>query len=818
MNRLLQDLRYSLRMLMKRPGFALVAVMTLALGIGANTAIFSVVNAVLLRALPYPHSERLVALSETSKEVPAMAIAYPNYLDWRARQTVFENFSARMIAGGILTGDGEPERITGRWVSASFFPTLGVQPHIGRFFNEDEERPEAERVIVISYGLWQRRFGSDANIIGHSLHYNSESWTVIGVMPAGFDFYGAANANNDFFMPLGRLSSLEYMQDRHSHITWVTARLKPGVSLEQADAEMKTIAAQLAEAYPESNAGNSVGVRPFLEDYVGDTRPTLIIIMAAVAFVLLIACVNVANLLLARSASRQKEIAVRLALGAGRWRIIRQLLTESVVLALLGGALGLLLAAWGVDLLLRLQLDSLPRLEEISIDPRVLGFTLLVTLLTGIIFGLAPALQTTKVDLQDALKEGSRAASGGAGSRRLRSALVIAEIALTLVLLISAGLLMTSFKRLMQVDPGFDPHNVLTIRLRLPDFKYREAAQTTGFLKAVMNRVAGLPGVERLCVTQGLPTPGYIGDNGYWLEGQPEPKRPEDWPVAARQDVSETYHETLGIGLLAGRLFTEHDTADAPLVLLVDEDFVSRHFPNSSPASVLGKRLRFGGDTGSWREIVGVVRHVRQDGLDVEGRVNIYRPWLQMNPKWLVEFTRVMDLAVKSSVEPTSLVAAIRKEVQAIDKDQPLANVMTLDTLMDASIAPRRFSLLLLGLFALIALLLAMIGIYGVMSYAVTQRTREIGIRIALGAASSDIFKQIVGHALRLTAAGVIIGLLAAALATRLMASLLYNVSVIDLPTFLLTALLLALVALLASYLPARRATRVDPMVALRYE
>jgi putative ABC transport system permease protein len=817
MTTLLQDLRYGLRVWTKRPGFTLVAVLTLALGIGANTAIFSVVNAVLLRALPFPHSERLVTLSETSKEVPQMTVAYPNYLDWRAQQTVFDDLAAWMPAGGIFTGDGEPERIVGRYATASFFSTLDIKPHVGRFFNADEDRPNGERVMVISYGLWQRRYGGDETVVGRAVRYNGESWTVVGVMPAGFDFYGVDNANNDFFMPLGRQDDQSYMRNRSTHPVWVIGRLRAGASLEQADAEMQTLAARLAEAHPESNAGNGVRLRSLLDDYVGDVRPALLVVMAAVAFVLLIACVNVANLLLARAASRQREMAIRLAVGGSRLRIIRQLLTESLLLAGAGGALGLLLAVWGIELLLKLYPDSLPRLDQINVDPRVLGFTLFVTLITGIIFGLAPALQTTKVDLHDALKESSRA-SGGAHGRRLRSALVVAEVALALVVLISAGLLVISFKRLMQVDPGYDPHNVLTMRLRLPDPKYPEAAQTTAFLREVMRRVEALPGVERASVTSGFPF-GRSNETNYRLEGRPEPKRPEDWPVAVLQSVSEGYHDALGIRLIAGRLFDEStDTATSPPVVIVDEAFVARHFPEAAPASVLGQRLRFDGDDQPWREIVGVVRHVRPDMLEQAGRAGLYRPWQQMPPKWLANLSRALDLVVKATVPPETLIEPIRREVQAMDRDQPLANVRTLDSLLDESLAPRRFSMLLLGLFAGIALLLASVGIYGVMSYAVTQRTREIGIRMALGAASRDIFKQVVGHALMLTVAGVAAGLIAAALLTRLMAGLLYGVSAAHAPTFLLTAALLTVVALLASYLPARRATRVDPMIALRYE
>lgn len=812
-----QDVRYGARMLRRQPGFSFVAVLTLAMGIGANTAIFSVVNGVILKSLNFPNPERLVALSETSKEAPVMAVAYPNYLDWRAQQTVFENLAARMPAGGVLTGDGEPERVTGRFVTASFFPTLGIQPRLGRFFTEEEDRPTAERVMVLSYGLWQRRFGGDPLVIGRPLQFNSESWTVIGVMTAEFDFYGQSNPNNDFFIPLGRLADQEYMGDRHSHTVFVTARMKQGVEMKQARAEMSAIATRLSAQYPASNSGNGVALRSFLDDYVGDVRPALSMLTMAVALVLLIACANVANLLLARATTRRKEVALRMALGAGRWRIVRQLLTESLLLALAGGVLGLLLGAWGVDLLIKLNPEGLPRLENISLDGRAVGFTLLATLLTGIVFGLVPALQTSKADFNEALKEGSRRSAGGAGGRLLRAALVAGQLALSLVLLIGAGLLVKSFWRLIQVDPGYDAHNVLTLRLRLPDAKYREAVQAVTFLKEVSRRVEALPGVQQVSVSTGFPL-GRASDNGYWVEGETEPRRPGEWSTASMQSVSEGYHRTLRIALLAGRYFSERETADSPSVVIVDEDFVRRHLPNGSPADAIGKRLRFGGEGEPWREIVGVVRHVRQNGLDEEGRPGIYRPWMQMNPKWLADYARAMDLVVKTSDEPTRLIAAIRREVQAVDKDQPLGNVSTLEALVAQSVAPRRFSLLLLGVFASVALLLGAVGLYGVLSYVVTQRTREIGIRMALGAQKSDVLRLIIRYGMTLAVIGVGAGLVGAFALTRLMKSLLFGVSASDPLTFILIALLLLVVALLASYLPARRATKVDPLIALRYE
>lgn len=815
MDGLWQDLKHAVRMLAKKPGFTLVALVTLALGIGANTAVFSVVNAVLLRPLPYPNADRLVAVSENSLNAPDISVAYPDYLDWRAQQSVFEEMSARMPTGGIISGANEPERVIGRLVTPSFFSTLGVPLMLGRAFSEAENSPGAPPVMVISHKLWQRQFRGASDAIGKSITYNGEPWTLIGVTPPWFDFYGRTNINNDVFTPLGRLNNLEFMQDRNSHTVRVTARLKPGMSIEQARSELSAVAARLAAQYPASNTGVGATTRSFLDDYVGDSRQSLRVIFTAVAFMLLIACANVANLMLARATTRRREIALRLALGASRWRITRQLITESLILAVVGGAFGVLLAAWGVNLLSRLNTGEWSRIDEVSIDGRVLGFTFLITLFVGIVSGLFPALQNSRFGLNEALKEGDRISSAGAGGR-LRRSLVAAEVALALMLLVGAGLTLRTFERLTSVEPGFDPSNVLTFRMRLPDAKYKEASQTFAFCREAMSRVSALPGVVRVAVATGFPL-GRASDNGYLVEGQPEPL-PGRGLASFRQDVSENYHNVLKIPLLEGRLFSAQDTEKSPLVVIVDQEFVARSFPNQPAREVLGKRLRFGGDSDGWREIVGVVGHVKQSGLNEEGRAEIYRPWTQITPKWKADFTRATDMIVKTSVDPVGLIGAIKREIQAIDKDQPIAQVQTLDDKLSESIAPQRFTLLLLGIFALIALSLASAGIYGVMSYAVAQRTHEIGMRMALGAQQRDVLKLMVRQGMNLVVIGVMFGLAGAFATTRLMTTLLFDVTAKDPVTFVVVTAVLMIVALLACYIPARRAAKVDPLVALRYE
>ncbi|HLL70263.1 MAG TPA: ABC transporter permease, partial [Pyrinomonadaceae bacterium] len=738
--------------------------------------------------------------------------AYPNFVDWREQNQTLEQLGAFRGANYVLTGVGEPERLDGRQISAGFFNVLGVAPAIGRNFSPEEDKPGANPVALISHGFWQRRLGSDPSIINRPLLLNGESYTVIGVLPQTFEWQSPV----DVWTPIGLRSDQVNMTERGNHPgIYVLGLLKPNVSVEAARTDIKAIAERLAQQYPQTNGGNSAVVDSLQDRAVEDIRPALLILLAAVGMVLLIACANVANLLLARAASRSKEIAIRTALGAGRLRIVRQLLTESLLLSVMGGALGLLFAMWGIDALLAVIPENVPRLlvAGIGLDARVLVFTLGVSILTGVLFGLAPALQASKSNLNESLKDGGRSGSAGASRQRVRNMLVVSEVALSLLLLVSAGLLIKSFNRLQQTELGFDPENVLTMRVPLPEARYKENAVVANFWEELLRRVRALPGVDDAGLTRGLPMNGGI-ESGVMIEGQ-ETTDPKDSVVAVNLFAEPGYFRTMNMQLVQGRFLSEQDTKDAPLAVVVDEMFVQRFFPNADP---IGKRLRIGGDRAPLRNIVGVFKHVKHYGPDEEARVEIYTPYSQVPQENFAAANRGLWLAVKTRSDPTSLTAAIRNEVLQIDKDQPISNVSTMEDIVAATVAPQKFATWLLGIFAGTAMLLAAIGIYGVMAYSVTQRTHEIGIRMALGAKNTDVLRMVVGQGMKLALVGVALGLIGAFAATRLMSSLLFGVSATDPLTYGGVAVLLAAVALFACLIPARKATKVDPMIALRYE
>ncbi|MCA1591407.1 MAG: ABC transporter permease [Acidobacteria bacterium] len=812
METLWQDFRYGIRMLWKSPGVTAIAVLALALGIGANTAIFSVVNGVLLRPLPYQDPDRLVRLSEWSQQVPGMSISYPNFVDWREQNHVFEGLAATQFSSYNLTGVDEPERLQGRNVSANFFDVLGVKPSQGRAFSPDEDHAGANRVCVVSHGLWQRRFGADAKILGRQLTLNGEGYTVVGVLPQDYR-YGTAT---DVFVPIGLQDSTETFQQRGSHPgIYAVARLKPGVSFEQAEAEMKGIAQQLVQAHPKENGGNGVTLVPLREYFVGDIRTSLLILLGAVGFVLLIACANVANLLLARAASRTREIAIRTALGAGRLRVVRLLLTESVVLAILSGMVGLLLALWGTDVLRKASLDIIPTTADIGLDRSVLGFTLLVSLLTGVIFGLAPALQASNPNLNEALKEGGRSGTAGSARSRMRGVLVVAEVALSLMLLIGSGLLIRSFLRLRETETGFNAQNLLTMQLSFKA-KKDEGRKVAGFLDQVERKIRALPGVESVALSNGVPFLGAT-ETSFQVEGRP-PAEPGKRPMTVAYWTTPDYLKAMGIRLVKGRFFNEHDTQSSPLVTVIDEDFARQQFPDEDP---IGKYLEGNKEQNiPHAEIIGVVAHVKNYGLDAPGPVQIeyYHALTQVPDKFLPLIAGRISLVVRTTSDPSGMTAAIRREVQTIDPNQPVYNVNTMEQVLSDSVATQRLSMMLLSVFACVALVLAAVGIYGVMSYTVAQRTHEIGLRMALGAQARDVLRLVLGHGMMLTLLGVGIGLVAAFALTRVMSSLLFGVSATDPLTFAGIPLLLLAVALLACYVPARRALKVDPMVALRYE
>jgi predicted permease len=812
----LSDFRYSARALRKNPGFAILAMLTIVLGTGATTSIFTAVNGVLLKAFSFPETERLVVVSGVSKSQPDMGVSYPDYLDWRAEQRAFVDLAARTSAGGVISGIGEPERVFGRYVTASFFSTLRVQPQIGRFFGEDEDRAGAARVMVIGDGLWRRRFNAGTAVIGRAINYNGASWTVIGVLPANFDFYGRSNASNDIYLPIGQLPNQPELRDRDSHGFRAIARLRPGVTERQAAMAMNTIAARLAVQYPVTNAGVTIEIRSLLRDFVGEDSKALLVTSAGSILVLLIACANVANLTLARASTRQREIAVRLAVGSSRWRIVRLLMTESLLIAAVGGALGVLLAFWAVEAFKAIGAGVIARIDEIAVDVPVLLFSASTIFVATVLFGLLPAWKAARVNVDPALKSGGR--SSGGGLARVRKALIVSELTLALMLLISASLLVKSFWRLTNVNPGFDSAHVQTFRLRLPDSKYDKPEMSIRAVRELRRRISELPGVNRVGITSGIPL-GRENEVGYWLEGQPEPATQLQWPVSLTYFVDEDLCKTLGIPLLAGRMLSERDTDDTPPVVLVDDEFVRIHFGGDVHAA-LGRRLRFKADNEPWREIVGVVRHVTHYGLEEHARAEVYQPWLQMSPGPSVNFhyLRAMDFAVKTAGEPMSYLPAIRAELRKIDNDLPLGNVATLEQKLRDSTATRRFNLGLISTFALVALTLSAVGLYGVMSYGVNQRTTEIGIRMAVGAQPKDVLKLILGEGLVLAVIGTLLGGTGGLALTRFLSSLLLGVSATDPAIYLAASALLLVVAIAACFWPARKASAVQPIEALRYE
>ncbi len=801
-----QDLRYGARMLVKAPVLTTIAVITLALGIGANTAIFSVVNAVLLRPFPYENPERLLILQESVSGGAGFSPSYPNFADWHARNTVCSSMAAvRVNESFNFTGAGEPERLQGRVVSAGFFHTLGIKPLLGRDFLAEEDHPGATPVVILSHGFWQRRFGADPGVIGKQLTLNNQSFTVVGVTPATFQY----GAEADVTVPLALQAERFRLRGKDPGIN-VVARLKPGVSRRQAETELNLIAARLEQQYPESNTGRRVLLTPLHESFVGDVRQPLLILLGSVGLVLLIACANVANLLLVRASARRKEMVVRAALGAGRARIIRQLLTESVLLAALGAALGVLLAFWGTSLIISQVPDGIPRLHEARVDAPVLAFTLAVSLLTGLLFGLAPALQASRTNLTEGLKEGERGSSGR--RQRLRGVLVVCEVALTLALLAGAGLLIQSFRRVLQIDPGFRARNLLTMQLSVNN---ADGHQVANFFEQLQQEVRSLPGVSSVAVSNGLPL-GGANQPPFIIEGRPRPEAGKE-PVGVRYTVSPGYFRTLGIELLKGRVFGAQETPHTQPVVIIDEALARQHFPDEDP---LGKRIRQALPDAPSLEIVGVVRHVEHDSLDGQApaRSQFYLNFYQIPAERLPTQVRRINLLARTEVEPSSLAPAVRGRVAALNKDQAVFNVRTMEQIVAQSVAPRRFSTLLLTVFAAVALVLAGVGIYGMMSYAVTQRTREIGVRMALGAKVSDVLKLVIGQGMKLVLVGVALGLVASVALTRTIKSLLFGVSATDPATFAAIAVLLALVALLACFIPARRATRVNPLTALRGE
>jgi putative ABC transport system permease protein len=813
METLLKDIRYGVRSLLKRPGFTAIAVITLALGIGANAAIFSVVDAVLLRALPFPNPDRLVMLWEDASFAgfPRNTPAPANFADWKTQNHVFEETAAFDERSFNLTGDGEPEKIEAYGVTANFFPMLGIKPALGRAFLPEEDKPEGNKVVMLNYNLWQKRYGGERSVIGHEILLDGEKHTVIGVMPAGFQLL---DSHIGLWVPMA--FTTEELAQRGSHYLFVVARMKPGVTLAQANAEIRTIQQRIAHDHPDEAGRISAYAMPLREQLAGDVRRPLLVLLVAVAFVLLIACANIANLLLSRATSRRREIAVRAALGARRLHIMRQLLVESLLLAIVGGACGALLASWSFAFLRRLIPDGLALSTNLNLNLKVLGFTLMVSLLTALVFGLVPAFQASNMDLNEALKQGGGRTGLNAAGNRVRSVMVVSEIALALVLLVGAGLLIQTFQKLRQQYSGLQPENVLTLRTVLPRNKYPEQPQRAAFYKQVLERVRSLPGVVSAGYATTIPLAWKGGTSGFYPEGRTVAQAKADGLSydANHRQVSADYLKTMGISLMRGRPFNEGDNEQAISVAIINETMVRQYWPNEE---AIGKRFKLGDPDGNrpWMTVVGVAGDVRQMGVDEPVKAEMYLPYQQIREdQWFAP----RDLVIRTVVAPLSIVGATRAVIQQVDPDQPISNIRTMDEVLGEETASRRLGMTLLTMFAALALLLATLGIYGVLAYFVVQHTQEIGVRMALGAQRRDILGLVVKRGMRLAVLGVMIGLGAAFALTRLMASLLFGVGTADPLTYATIALLLILVALFACYLPARRATKVDPMIALIYE
>ena len=813
MNTLFQDIRFGLRMLLKSPSVSIVATIALALGIGANTAIFSVVNAVLVRPLPFPKSDSLVALFETDLQrgMQRGSHSYPNFFDLRSQNTVLERTACYHSSDFIMTGRGEPARLQGAVVTSDLFPLLGVAPMLGRTFLPEEDKPsETGRVAVLSQPLFQKRFNSDPSILNQTVTLNGVMFTVVGVMPAGFEFPIQNDPVELWTTIAGDASGkTPVTNQRGAHFLQAVGRLKPGVTIDQAQADFTTIAGRLEQQYPDTNTHRGLRVDSALSALVGDVRPMLLILLYAVACVLLIACANVANLLLARATSRHKEMAIRTALGASRGRVVRQLLTESVLLSLLGGAVGLMLAVWWSDLLIALGKEDIPRAVQVGIDWRVLGFTFGVSVITGLVFGLVPALHSSKRELVESLKEGGRGNSEGARRNKVRSILVVAELAIAVVLLVGAGLLIQSLWRLQKMNSGLQPENILTFNLGLPE-KYNWEKQAQFFID-LKSRLEATPGVQSASSIIPLPLSGDRFSISFQIDGHPV--APKDEPSGDFFSAGVGYFKTMGIPIIKGRDFDDRDRHGATPVVIITESLARQFFPNEDP---IGKRIKPGINTiedekSPWRDIIGVAADVRNRGLDTPPKPAYYVPQTQ------VPFDSAV-MVIKTNGEPHSLISAATKQVAGLDQDLPLYGVKSMEEYLSSSVAAPRFSTTLLSIFAAVALVLTVVGLYGVMSYSVAQRTNEIGIRLALGAQSRDVLLMIVKQGGTLILLGVVIGLGGAYLLTRLIASLLFGVTAKDPITFGAVAVLLAIVALLACYLPALRATKVDPMDALRCE